>query len=331
MEKIKIIVADKIASVEDAPTIICGNGDYVVNFTFDDEWADKNKKTARFIYYQDGLKKFIDVEFEKNTCNVPVLVNTERVTVGVYADGMTTTTGAELRCKKSILCEGDKEEVDLFGQGRQTEYDMFWDGFQRKGRRTYYGDNTFSNVYEEIWTAENCKPKYNININGFLGLGNCGLFEKNANIVNIEVEITTRNGDYPNIYKRLFYGCSKLETVKSVEVKNSNIWGSAKFQETFNGCTSLKEIKFIGEIMEDINFQWSPNLTDKTLARLVLNLKDLNETGYENARTITFADNIKEKLSLLFIDEETLGEESWDSEWYTYSLEDVLLNKAWNY
>lgn len=101
---ISINVAKKLASVIGAPVIICGNSDYSITFTFDEEWETMDLKTARFVYKRDGALKFIDVVFSGRTTAVPVLSNIDEVYVGVYSGELHTTTPARIICKKSILC-----------------------------------------------------------------------------------------------------------------------------------------------------------------------------------------------------------------------------------
>jgi hypothetical protein len=111
MEQIKVVIADKVASVVGTPTIICGNSDYEIDFTFDEEWNTEKNKVARFTFRINNEKKFIDVPIEEQKCRVPVLVDIALVKVGVYAGDLRTTTGARIRCKKSILC-GNAEETE---------------------------------------------------------------------------------------------------------------------------------------------------------------------------------------------------------------------------
>lgn len=115
MESIKISILNKVATVEGAPRLICGNSDYVISFDFDEEWQGIDNKVARFVFIQDGTKKYIDVKIRGNTCTAPMLTNIERVRIGVYAENIATTTGAEVRCKKSILC-GSGEEIVINGE-----------------------------------------------------------------------------------------------------------------------------------------------------------------------------------------------------------------------
>ena len=102
-----INVANKIATVVDAPVIICGNSDYVIDFTFDSEWDDYEEKTARFKFKKDGKQGYIDVLFSGTQCNVPILSNIDVVEIGVYAGNLSTTTGAKVDCERSILCGGN--------------------------------------------------------------------------------------------------------------------------------------------------------------------------------------------------------------------------------
>ena len=116
---IEIRVEKKIATVIGSPLIVCGNDDYVITFTFDEEWDKYNAKTARFTYTRDGKSKNIDTPFIGNTCPVPVLSNINRVEIGVYAGDVRSTTVAVIMCEKSILCAGGAPEEpndNVYGQ-----------------------------------------------------------------------------------------------------------------------------------------------------------------------------------------------------------------------
>ena len=117
--QIEVNVKNKIATAKEDYIIVCGNSDYIVVFTFDDEWNGHEVKTARFGFPQDGVKKFIDVVFTDNACAMPVLSNVNTVEIGVYAGDLRTTTPCLLSCKKSILCEGGapaEPEEDTYNQ-----------------------------------------------------------------------------------------------------------------------------------------------------------------------------------------------------------------------
>lgn len=102
MNVIQIEIKNKIAELSAPALIVCGNSDYVVEFNFDEEWAEHPVRTARFSTW----KGFTDVVFEGSQCHVPALSNASYVKIGVFAGDLRTTTPAYIPCKKSILCEG---------------------------------------------------------------------------------------------------------------------------------------------------------------------------------------------------------------------------------
>lgn len=110
-----VIIANKIAT-GDGTKIVCGNSDYIVNFTFDEEWAKYETKTMR-VQYQNG--KHEDVIFTGTRAALPVLVAQTVIHIGVFAGDLHTTTPAFFRCKPSILCKGgspDEPREDVYAQ-----------------------------------------------------------------------------------------------------------------------------------------------------------------------------------------------------------------------
>lgn len=117
---IQVKVEGKVASVIGSPVIICGNSDYTVTFTFDEEWETLELKTARFVYKRDGAYQYIDVPFSGRVVQVPILSNIEEVILGVYTGELHTTTPTRILCKKSILCDTgsqhEEPDEDLYQQ-----------------------------------------------------------------------------------------------------------------------------------------------------------------------------------------------------------------------
>lgn len=103
-KEIKINIRNKRATTEGAPVIICGNSDYTVSFTFDDEWDAQGFKTARFVYVKDGEAQHEDVVFKGSEVAVPVLSGIDLVKIGVFAGALCTTTPARVPCERSVLC-----------------------------------------------------------------------------------------------------------------------------------------------------------------------------------------------------------------------------------
>lgn len=110
---IQIVVKDRVARAVGQPVIVCGNCDYTVTFSFDDEWSEAGAKTARFKYLTAEGMKHIDKEFTDNVVQVPMLSNIREVEVGVYSTDLATSTGAPIRCQPSVRCGSGEGEQDI--------------------------------------------------------------------------------------------------------------------------------------------------------------------------------------------------------------------------
>ena len=114
---VDIIVKNKIARPADRDFFfVCGNSDYVINFSFDEEWNEYEEKTAFFIA---GGVTLPPVIFQGNACPVPVLQNVDAVAIGVSAGNLHTTTKAVIPCRKSIRCESSEPQEpapDVYAQ-----------------------------------------------------------------------------------------------------------------------------------------------------------------------------------------------------------------------
>lgn len=108
MRELHVDVRNKIATYNARDgVIVCGNNDYKIKFSFDEEWSEYPTKTARFIW----RGRYYDQEFTGDECQVPIINDTTKLTVGVYVGELKTTTPAKIPCLISILC-GEPEIVD---------------------------------------------------------------------------------------------------------------------------------------------------------------------------------------------------------------------------
>ena len=165
MHIINITVRNKVAVNPAQDRYVCGNSDYIVRFDFDAEWDAFETKTARFIK-EDGTYK--DQVFSGNECPVPVISDTYKIMVGVFAGNLSTTTAAYVPAKKSILCGGGTPadpEPDVYRQvmdtlNRNTEAaqgtaekltEAFGDGALYLIRQC--GTDSFDRTYDEIDAA----------------------------------------------------------------------------------------------------------------------------------------------------------------------------------
>jgi hypothetical protein len=101
---INITVASRRAILEGTPSIVCGNRGYFVTFVFDDEWGKDTGKIARFVWAAGGKRKKKDIPFNGDTVEIPKLIGTSEVRVGVFEGDLRTTTSARIYCEQSVLC-----------------------------------------------------------------------------------------------------------------------------------------------------------------------------------------------------------------------------------
>lgn len=99
MPDINISVKNKIAVQTNKTEYICDNSDFIIKFNFDAEWDAYDTKTARFCYNS----KYVDAVFTGDSCAIPIISDTNDISIGVYAGNLHTTTPALVLCEKSIL------------------------------------------------------------------------------------------------------------------------------------------------------------------------------------------------------------------------------------
>ena len=154
MKTIAISVRDKVAVTMDETQYICGNSDFIVKFDFDAEWDEFDVKTVRF---SKDNRKYIDVVLQGNECPVPIIYNTNKIMVGVFAGDLHTSTPAIIPAQKSILCRDGSPEApseDVYAQIME----------QIKGFLKEETDPTVP-----AWAKQPQKPSYN---KSEVGLGN---------------------------------------------------------------------------------------------------------------------------------------------------------------
>jgi hypothetical protein len=157
--QIRIEIQNKIAKrIDPKEFIVCGNSDYTLKFTFDEEWAEYEVKTARF--YSNGEPE--DVVFKGDECPVPVMERADGVFIGVFAGDLKTTTKAYIPCERCILCLGGRVKEptpDVYAQLMK----MINDGML-KGEPFKYEDFTEEQLAElspqkgvDYWTESDKK------------------------------------------------------------------------------------------------------------------------------------------------------------------------------
>lgn len=121
MRELRVDINNKIATYNTrSGVIVCGNTNYKIKFTFDEEWDEFEYKTARFAWND----KYIDVVFYGDSVAVPMLSQATMLTVGVFAgENLHTTTPAKIPCMLSILCVSDRaKEAEYYEVDGTLEY-----------------------------------------------------------------------------------------------------------------------------------------------------------------------------------------------------------------
>lgn len=146
-----------------------------------------------------------------------------------------------------------------YNEGKQAEYDDFWDGFQQNGDRNNY----FYAFYRYHWTDEIYKPKYTINMASTNG--SKGVYSYSS-ITNTLVDISCLSRSLDDAFN-----VSNLVTIHNLIVNEQTTYTN----NTFGSCTYLENLTITGTIGQNgFNVQWSRKLTHDSLMSIVNALED---------------------------------------------------------
>ena len=231
-------------------------------------------------------------------------------TAGKYCDRdiIVTATGGGGGDTEAAYQEGLVVGIE---QGKQAEYDAFWDSFQQNGERTDY-KNSFGTYG---WTTENFKPKYDM-----FPKSSYGMFSENTLSIDLQATLEelgvtldfknctnlnftffkskfTRVGivdtrSCTSALSQVFSSCPNLHTIDKVILRDD---GTSKLVPlTFTSSGKIANITFEGVIGVDFDFSAPQALTDESIQSVIDALKDL--TG-ETALTVTFCAGVGAKLT----------------------------------
>lgn len=224
-------------------------------------------------------------------------------------------------------------KTDGIVEGKQAEYDKFWDNFQQNGNRNRY-EYAFA---WESWTNEIFKPKYDITVeignssNMFTYSGITGSLKTILNDNGVSLTFTNTSGSSSGA--RYIFVATKFTELPVIDVSQAK--GSQAIQslfslstqiqtieklvmptdctgystETFHKCYALENIAFEGTIKYSLNFQYCPLSADSVYS--ILNHLDTNE--YTGTRTITLKQIAKDNYISKY------GETEWDNNIALYS------------
>lgn len=198
--------------------------------------------------------------------------NTEKIRE-ILADAKAMPTADEVYGKGYNV--GHSEGVE---QGKQAEYNSFWDAYQDNGNRTNY-KRAFSGAY---WNDITYNPKYPVNATARTGGEELFI---SSNITDTKVDVLANN----NFSSYLFAACSLLKTIRKLVVDENTV-----FPRWFDSCNSLENITIEGTIAANIDIHWSP-LTHDSLMSIINALMDYS--GSETTYTCTLGATNLAKLT----------------------------------
>ena len=149
---------------------------------------------------------------------------------------------------------GDSGSYDEgYADGKQAQYDEFWDGYQEDGNKTNYNNAFFGYG----WTSETYKPKYPITVK----YGN-NIFQQ-SQITDTIQPITFQSGASGS---NVFLSCTKLVTIQLITVTSD-----ITFSGWFSNCGKLTNITFTqdSQIGNNIDFSESPLLSHDGIINII--------------------------------------------------------------
>ena len=166
--------------------------------------------------------------------------------------------------------------------GKQAEYDAFWDVFQDYGEPKNYA---YMFAYS-AFTDENYNPKYPIRCLSATAMSGNYMFNY-SKITDTKVDIICGN----NHTMAGTFANSTIETIPKFVVLETN-----KFTNTFQNCKSLKNIAIEGVIANNISFAESSLLSKASIENIISCLSSTT-----SGLTVTLSKTAKEAA---FTDEE---------------------------
>lgn len=199
----------------------------------------------------------------------------DNIQIPITENGTTTLATAGKYCDRNI--EVEVNTPDRYEEGRQAEYDAFWDIYQENGTRATY-INAF---YYKYWDDKTYNPKY-----AMIVTGSATSAFAYSRITDTKVDVDISNSG--NI-TGLFQSCERLITIRKLIVSEATPFVST----SFSGCKKLIDITIEGTIGVSISFPNSPDLSAASADSIINALKDL--TG-QTAQKLTIHADVGARL-----------------------------------
>lgn len=164
-------------------------------------------------------------------------------------------------------------------QGKQAEYDRFWDAFQQNGR-----DDVDMRYMFYGWTDEAYNPKYPIRSSYSTISAIFRAAAITSTIVDVDFSLT-------QVCSQAFYNATALVAIPKLIVCEANTFANA-----FDNCSALVDIAVEGKFGQNINVQWSAALSKASITGIINAL-----SGSASGKSVTLS---KEAVDNAFTAEE---------------------------
>lgn len=203
-----------------------------------------------------------------------------------------------------------ENEPKVYEAGKQDYYDKFWDALQFNGKRTLYN---YAFMHGS-WTAELLKPKYTVKAkqasymfsnntvsnldlsDPIYDFSNCISYAQwldSSSVVKVP-KIDASKVSQSCYY--MFNNATKLETIVELALPVTAITYGQATKNTFQNCTSLKNITVTGTIANTgFDLHWSTNLTIESLTSILTALS--KNSSVAAGKSITLPTTAQAKIN----------------------------------
>ena len=177
-------------------------------------------------------------------------------------------------CSESEILGYNGGLAEGCAQGRQEQYDEFWDTVQNYGKPTYYEYRFFA------FPSELYNPKYDFIFDAY------NSYSSNSTFRTIKSPDLKKNCDFTALTAvgmyYTFYYATNLVNARTLKI-NENI----KFVRAFDNCTNLEEVRFDGIIGQNgLGFPHSTKLSVESLRSILTALS--KDPTQASGKTVTF-------------------------------------------
>lgn len=277
----------------------------------------ENTLNAEEATFHIGISGYVELEGAVNDTVDYIYITVDDDIIYTNENGSTEFSfSGEVKEKLSVYASLCAYTFDRFvirkdydkgvADGKQAEYDRFWNAIQSNGLRTEY-----MGAFGSVWNDESFKPKYDIrpvNANTMFEYSNItdlkealekagvtldfsnvsyGRFTQvfqSSQITRVGVIDTTGSANQPINY--LFYNAAKLREIEKWIITED---GRQQFApaNTFQNCSALEEIRIEGTLGCSMSFQWCTKLSAASLLSILTVLS--KDSAVASGKSITFA------------------------------------------